>query len=110
MKTPGVHHVHVENRSDARKLPALSGRQIGGLAKPLKFPSLEPRMSVEEIFNELQYQMETQERASIFERPRNFTQGTHIRKASLNGEKKPRSQKNSNYPMNEVNESEQNPF
>ena len=72
-----------------KKLLSVHGRQIHGHPKKIEARILDQTLSIEEIFDEVMHQMETQERAADFRRPReNSNYGeAHIHKLKNRKEK-----------------------
>ena len=77
----------------SRKVLDLHGREIRGFEKKLQVREVEQHLSVEEIFREIRYQMELQEKTADFPRNRgNYGEG-QVRKASIEQEKNKAAQK-----------------
>ena len=88
----GAYHIFMGSEKHTRKLLQFHGRQIQGWSKPLQLRLVDIHLDVEEIFHEIEHQMETQEKTAGFERHKGNQQGTQVRKASVQKEKKEKSE------------------
>ena len=68
--------MHFEDDRVAHKLLEFHGRNIVGFDKKIQVRIVEQRLALDEIFYEVLYQMETQERTAEFQRGRGF-EGDH---------------------------------
>ena len=87
VKGRGTYHMTFLEEEASRKILDLHGREIRGFDKKLQVREVEQHLSVEEIFREIRYQMELQEKTADFPRNRgNYGEG-QVRKASIDQEK-----------------------
>ena len=98
-KKEGMYLIHFDDEKYARKLSELHGRSIEGLPRNLQARAVEQYLSLEEMFEEIAYRMEMQEKTADFQK-RNFSQDYNVRKATAEsiGKMKPDKQQNSLTP------------